>query len=236
MSKVKIRGEDTLEREKKIRMTVAVNNFIDIQQNCIHWMLSKSRTMQCFYFSANENNEIEKKIYIYCYENVYLSAVWNEVGCAKSRENHSLTHFKAWRHDRCCYLSIVLSHHRWEMRCSLFICSSFLYVCICVLFLFLMFDHKIGQFELSENRHTQSIRAHTINWVVQCHYIYYGIWKIYDPCWNRVARFSFSVTFSLGILRSWSRLCFANWIELSIWILLFATNWMDLALHEQIMV
>lgn len=36
MSKVKIRGEDTLEREKKIRMTVAVNNFIDIQQNCIH--------------------------------------------------------------------------------------------------------------------------------------------------------------------------------------------------------
>lgn len=61
------------------------------------------------------------------------------------KPNHSLTHFKAWRHGHSCLLSIVSSHH----RCGFFSCSTI----------------KLANSTFGKPAHAK----HTRKWVAQCH-------------------------------------------------------------------
>lgn len=158
-------------------MTFTVNNFIDgAQWDAFDF---KTRTKHCFDFGlwiqCNRNGKYR------LFLGWDLSAFWKWWAVrVLLRANHSLTHFKAWRHGHSCYLSIVLSHHWCNARWPLFFSS---FSCLTI---------KLLPIRLSKNRHTQSIRAHTTKWVV---YSVITFRKIYDPRWNRMAFFSIFESF-----------------------------------------
>lgn len=137
-----------------IQIIFAVNNFIDIFRR--GRVDSKVQTMFML-----ETMQLKRK-YLLLWNGSCSLVIW-----CLLKPNHSLTHFKAWRHGHSCLLSIVSSHH----RCGFF----------------LMLNHKIGQFDF---RKTGARKAYAQMGCTMSLLLMLLQPKIYDPR-NRMQFFLF---------------------------------------------